>query len=69
MEQNANNGLGIIGIIIGIAIAVLVAWVLLKLNKYFFRKRQEKNNGLYLMFFKRVENAFSRVCILIFIRG
>ena len=44
MEQNANNGLGIIGIIIGVAIAVLVAWVLLKLNKYFFRKRQEKNN-------------------------
>ena len=66
MEQNANNGLGIIGIIIGIAIAVLVAWVLLKLNKYFFRKRQEKNNGLYLMFFKRVIDVVIVVgCVIV----
>jgi len=41
-------------VIIGIAVAVLVTWVLLKVNKFFFRRMQEKNNGLHLLFFKRV---------------
>ena len=41
-------------IIIGIAVAVLVTWVLLKLNKFFFGKLQKKNNALHLLFFKRV---------------
>lgn len=56
MEQNvqAETGLNIVGIIIGIAVAVLVTWVLLKLNKYFFKKIQENHNGLHLLFFKRV---------------
>ena len=54
MKQNADSGWGIIGIIIGIAVAVLVTWILLKLNNYFFKKRQATNNGLHLMFFKRV---------------
>ena len=38
MEANAANDWGIIGIILGIVVAVLVTWILLKLNKYFFRK-------------------------------
>ena len=54
MEANAANDWGIIGIILGIVVAVLVTWILLKLNKYFFKKRREKNNGLHLMFFKRL---------------
>lgn len=54
MEQTVNYGLNILDLIIGIAVAVLVTWVLLKLNKYFFKKMQNKNNGLHLMFFKRV---------------
>ena len=54
MEQNANHGLGIFSVIIGIAIAVLITWGLLKLNQYFFKKRLEKTNGLHLLFFKRL---------------
>ena len=57
MEQNAGttgSGMDLLSIIIGIAVAVLVTWVLLKLNKYFFSKLREKNNGLHLMFFKRM---------------
>lgn len=41
-------------IIIGIAAAVLVTVVLLRLNKLFFRRLQSKHNGLHLMFFKRL---------------
>ncbi len=54
MKQNAENEWNIMGIVIDIAVVVLVAWLLLKLNKYIFRKMREKNNGLYVMFFKRV---------------
>ena len=54
MEQNASSGWDTIGIIIGIAVAVLVICILLKLNHYIFGRLLKKNNGLHLMFFKRV---------------
>ncbi len=49
-----NNGVDILDIVIGVAVAVVITWVLLKLNKYFFKRMQQKNNGLHLLFFKRV---------------
>ena len=58
MNQNVNvnvkNGWGVVGIVAKIAIAVLITWILLKLNKIFFRRLQKKYNGLYLLFFKRL---------------
>ena len=56
MKQDADikNGWDIMGIVIGIAVAVLVTWGLLKLNKLFFRRMQKKYNGLHLLFFKRL---------------
>ena len=56
MNQNVNvkNGWGVVGIVAKIAIAVLVTWILLKLNKIFVRRLQKKYNGLYLLFFKRL---------------
>jgi len=54
MEQSANNNLDFMSIIIGIAVAVLVTWVLLKLNRFFFGRLQKNNNALHLLFFKRV---------------
>ena len=56
MEQSAavKNGGDILGIVIGIAVAVLVTWILLKLNKIFFTRLKERNNGLHVLFFKRM---------------
>ncbi len=48
------SGWDVLTVIIQLGVAVLVTYVLLKLNKFFFKRLQVKYGGLHLLFFKRL---------------
>ena len=48
------------------ALIVLVAWVLTRLNKYLFKKAQNRKKGIHLAFFEKVSSAIIVIgCVIV----